>query len=35
MAVKKEKKLKANNWVQGTLHKVSGPLTHDVGPKKI
>ena len=27
-------KMKSNNRVQGTLHKVSGPLTRDVGRKK-
>ena len=25
----------ANNWFQGTLHKVSGPLNRDVEPKTI
>ena len=27
--------MKANKGVQGTLHKVSGPLTPDVEPKTI
>jgi len=27
--------MKANKGVQGTLHKVSGPLTPDVGRKEI
>ena len=30
-----EADMKPNNRVQGTLHKVSGPLTRDVGPKTI